>query len=146
MLPFLGCLIILFRLALPTINLLNLVTVFYSTLIAMALFFIIDIIIGLLSFWFDETTAIGETYGLLYSLFSGVFIPLTALPPAIRGLGHILPFRFTLSLPIEIFLNQLTSREIYIGLLLQLVWLLAAGGLCRILWLRGLKIYSASGA
>lgn len=146
LLPLLCVLIITFRVSFLPVSLSGLVASIASLVMAAMLFFLADTAIGLLGFWFEETSAVGEAYGLMSSLFSGMLIPLIALPQSIRNLGYFLPFRYTLSLPIEIFLGQLSGWQIYISLAVQLIWLLAVGGLCRYLWTRGLKVYSASGA
>lgn len=146
LIPLLLAVVVLLRAGLPHINLASLGLSILSTLLAAALFFILDVIMGLLSFWLDETSAIGEAFGLLYVLFSGSLIPLVALPPITKTLSYLLPFRYTVSFPIEIFLNQVSGSQLYFGLLLQLLWTIATGLLCLHLWKQGLKIYSASGA
>src|SRR3989344_1313046 len=144
--PFLFILVSLFHITPLQVSLSSVTTSIVSLLMAAALFFLFDIAIGLLSFWLDETTSIGDAYGLLSSLFSGVLIPLIALPQSVRNISYFLPFRYTLSLPIEIALGQISGWQIYLDLGVQLVWLVIIGYLCRYLWLHGLKVYSASGA
>lgn len=146
LLPFLGLLSLIFNITLPPASVFVIVSFIYSLLLAAALFFIIDTVIGFLSFWLEETSAIGETYAVFVSLFSGVFIPIAALPPAVRSLSFILPFRYTISLPIEIILNQLSATAVFTSILLQTLWLILFILLYRYLWHHGLRTYSASGA
>lgn len=146
LIPFLILLAYLLKLSLPTVNPLNLFVSLVSLSSATALFFTIDITIGLLSFWLDETSAISDAFGLFGSLLSGAFIPLAALPSSVHNLSLYLPFRYSLSLPVEIFMNQISGVEIVFGLLVQALWLITMIYLCRLLWHRGLRVYSASGA
>jgi len=60
--------------------------------------------------------------------------------------GVFLPFRYTLSFPIEVLLGQVSGQNIAIGLTMQILWLTAFFILVNTLWSCGLKRYSASGA
>lgn len=143
--PVILFLVIVLNVDIPQTSLFNFVVSLVSLVLAAALFFLLDILVGLLAFWYDETTAIGEAFGLLYSLFSGAFIPIIALPSAVRTVGILLPFRYSLSFPVEIILGQLNSVQTGLGILIQLIWVLIAYLLCRRLWFKGLRIYSSTG-
>lgn len=117
-----------------------------SWLCAAALYFMIDVCIGMLAFWMDEVYSIIKLYMVAGSLFSGRLIPLEFLPGTLHNISMVLPFRFTLSFPLEILLHKLTPTETVLGLGIQLAWLAASIILYKILWKKGLKRYTASGA
>jgi ABC-2 type transport system permease protein len=146
LMPILIILIRLFHLSPLSVSISSFLLSLLSLLMASVIFFLIDLIIGISAFWLDETSAVMDFYGLLSSLFGGMLIPIIALPPAIRQLALYLPFRFTLSLPIEIFIGQLSASDTFIFLALQAFWLLIFWYLYRYLWSRGLRVYSAAGA
>jgi ABC-2 type transport system permease protein len=146
LLPLLIILISIFRLSPLSLSIFNLLSSIISLIMASSIFFLIDLIIGISAFWLDETSALMDFYGLLSSLFGGMLIPIVALPPVVKTLAQYLPFRFTLSLPIEIFIGQLSITDTFIFLALQAFWLLLFWYLYRYLWIRGLKAYSAVGA
>ena len=146
LIPILGFLINLFDLKYFAISLATFIIFIVSVLMAAAIYFLIDYCLGLLAFWLDETSAAGDFIGLLNNLFSGVLIPIAAMPLFIKNIGNFLPFRYTVSLPIEILLGQLTGSQLLIGLGLQTTWLLLMWFLYKIMWKQGLKLYSGTGA
>jgi ABC-2 type transport system permease protein len=58
----------------------------------------------------------------------------------------ILPFRWMVSFPVELFLGQLTPIEAAEGILAQVLWVGIAFVLLRIVWQAGVRVYSAVGA
>jgi len=146
LLPILITLVVLFKIPFLIVTAIQSFAALFSLVMAAVIYFLIDINIGLLAFWLDETSAIDDFYGLLLNFFSGMLIPLVALPIVLRNISYYLPFRFTLSLPIEILLGQLTNNQILQSLLLQFFWLIVVWFIYRLLWSKGLKSYSASGA
>lgn len=117
-----------------------------SLLVASVLYFIIDFCIGLLAFWTDEISAIYSCYAFGFSVFSGELIPLQFLPSWAHALAHWLPFRYTLSLPVEIIQGRIMVSELITSLALQLMWLGFGLLLYRFLWSRGIRRYSSSGS
>lgn len=117
-----------------------------AIIISTLLLFIVDVCIGFGAFWLDDTTAIFEFFGISMFFFSGKFIPLAIMPKIIQQISEILPFRYMLSFPIEIFLGRLSTIDISRGLLIQIVWLVIALIIYKFSWSNGLKRYSASGA
>lgn len=117
-----------------------------SLSMAWAIRFMSQYCIGLLGFWVTQSMAINEvTYaGLL--LFGGVIAPLDLFPSQFHELIMHLPFRYMLSLPVEILLGLLSRDLLVRELLIQFFWLTAFLILYQLLWKKGLKKYSAVGA
>jgi ABC-2 type transport system permease protein len=113
---------------------------------AWALVFLSSYAIGLLAFWISQAMAVSELWYGVRMMLSGVLAPLTLFPPAVTAIAQVLPFRFTLSFPIEILLGRLTPIQTLEGLALQVGWLLVFILLLIALWRRGLRSYSAVGA
>ena len=118
------------------------ITAFGSLLIE----FLAQTIIGSTAFWITQATALAEAWFLVRALFSGWIIPIDLFPPAISQVLVYLPFRYTLSFPIEIILGRLTPGEIALGLAIQFAWVSIFFLAFRALWRRGLKRYGAVGA
>ena len=116
-----------------------------STGCSATLFIVIEVIIGLLAFWTTNTRNMFEVYDLLLLLASGELVPLALFPSWAFGLLTVLPFRYTFSFPIEIFLGKLTPSGIAAGFLWQLGWLIVLSLVARLMWTRGLRRYSATG-
>jgi ABC-2 type transport system permease protein len=121
-----------------------------TSLPAIALGFGINFLFGAsltcLAFWTTRVYSISEFYFALASLFSGQFVPLQLMPPAIQQVANFLPFQFYIYFPIQITLNSLSPEKIIQNYLLGLVWLIIAYLLFRWIWREGLKRYSAVGA
>jgi len=79
-------------------------------------------------------------------MLSGNLAPLDLFPAPIPQLSVYLPFRYTLSFPVEILLGRVSGDQLWLGFAVQSLWLLATIVLYRVLWTRGLRQYSAFGA
>jgi len=117
----------------------------FATVCAAAIFIALEVIIGLAAFWTTNTRNLFEVYDLLLVLASGELVPLALFPSWLLPPLTALPFRYTFSFPIEVFLNKLDGAGLAIGFAWQLGWLVALVGLARLLWVRGLRRYSAAG-
>src|SRR5262249_41755541 len=81
--------------------------------------------IGALAFFLTQTMAIANLYFGLYSLLSGYLMPLKLLPPSIAAIAAWLPFRFMLSLPVELLTGQHPRSELPLLLAGQAAWAVA---------------------
>lgn len=146
LLPFVIFLAISFNFKLPLTDYFHGISFLLAFIISALLLFIVDVCIGFGSFWLDDTAAIFEFFGISMFFFSGKFIPLAMMPKIIQQISEILPFRYMLSFPIEIFLEKLSTAETLKGLIIQALWLIVAFVAYKLSWSNGLKKYSASGA
>ena len=116
-----------------------------SVLAGAGIALLINLCVGLLAFWTSDITGISALYLGLESLLSGRLIPLDLFPPLFRRWALLSPFRFTVSLPVEVLVGAKPTAELLIALAGQAVWLAAAYALYRILWHYGIRAYSSSG-
>lgn len=117
----------------------------FATILAALLTFSFSLCLGLLTFWFVETEMLFDVYWALLALFGGQLLPLTFLPPILQKLSEILPFRYMLSFPLEIYFGKANQAELSTGFIAQFMWLATFVGLYKILWARGVKKYEAWG-
>jgi len=116
-----------------------------SLVLTALLQFFISYTMAMLAFWFLEiSTLIFILFALEY-LASGHLFPLDLLPPVIRHLLFFTPFPSMLYVPIGIYLGRIAGGEIWLGLLVQLLWLVLAYVVARFAWRRGIRKYSAFG-
>lgn len=108
--------------------------------------FLIQYINGLLAFWITQAVAVFDLWFGLWTILSGYLIPLDLLPSAVSRVAYWLPFRYQLAVPLEIVLGRLQGTELLLSLGMQALWIAVMYGLCRLLWRRGIKKYSAVGA
>ena len=107
--------------------------------------FFISYTMALLAFWVVEvSTFIFILFAFEY-IAGGHLFPLDILPAgALRALEYT-PFPYQLFFPVNIYLGRVTGSALYLGLLTQAGWVLAAYCLARVVWSRGVRHYSAVG-
>lgn len=126
-------------------NIVILLVFLLSLINAFAINYLLDICVGLFAFWIDDIEALRETNDLLGLIFSGFIFPLAILPIFVQQVALILPFRYTLSFPIEILMGKLSNAEIITGLGIGTFWTMAIVMLTVLIWRKGIKKYSAMG-
>jgi len=116
-----------------------------SLVLTALLQFFISYALAMLAFWFLEiTTFIFIVFAFEY-IASGHLFPLDLLPPVVKQLVFLTPFPYQLYFPIGIYMGKVAGTELWRGLLIQGLWVVAAYGLARLMWARGVKKYSAFG-
>jgi ABC-2 type transport system permease protein len=118
------------------------IALFFATILT----FVFDFLLGIAAFWMQDTKSILDFQDIFYFVLSGKIIPLVVLPTIIRDINNFLPFRYMLSFPVEIALGTLSSFDVFLGFVIQLIWVVIMIAGYIYLWSRGLKRYSAVGA
>jgi len=113
---------------------------------ALLILFLMQYTIGLTGFWITRSLSINDAWFFTYSLASGYLVPLDLFPPVVRDILWFLPFRYTMSFPVELLMGRLKVAEILMGIVIQWAWVAALYALNRWVWHRGLRRYSAVGA
>jgi ABC-2 type transport system permease protein len=107
--------------------------------------FFISYTMALLAFWVLEvSTFIFILFAFEY-LAGGHLFPLDILPRTLFQALQFTPFPYQLFFPVNVYLGKVTGGALYEGLLIQAGWLLAAFGLAKLAWSRGIRRYSAVG-
>ncbi len=114
--------------------------------LAAALRFIQSTTLAMTGFWIEhvETLNLVLNQGV-WALLGGMIVPVETFPGPIRTLAHLLPYRYSLSFPIEVLRGGLTTVETLKGLCIATGWIFAFLLLGRHLWRRGLKTFTAYG-
>jgi ABC-2 type transport system permease protein len=88
----------------------------------------------MLVFWTKVEWSIRGVRNTVQRLFSGVIFPLYLLPAGLSNIFDVLPFKYMVDGPIQIFLMQITGFEAFKMLGLQFAWVLVLFGLARYIW------------
>ena len=99
-----------------------------------------------LAFWTTRVYSIHDIYYAMILLFAGQLVPLQLMPQTIQNIAKFLPFQLFMYIPIQTIQGKLTTGEITQGYITGLIWLAVALTLFRLVWLEGIKRYSAVGA
>lgn len=102
--------------------------------------------ISLMGFWLEDITTLNLVLnGGVWALLGGMIIPVATFPDHLRTIAGYLPYRYMLSFPIEVLSGQLSQQQIIQGYITVAAWIIFFSIIMRILWKRGLKVYSAYG-
>ena len=107
--------------------------------------FLIESLIGMISFWFLEVSSLIFIYMMFNYFLSGHMIPLDWLPSWLNGPVQFLPFKYLAYFPAAIMLDRYTHTELVTELAIELAWIAVLLLLNRIAFARGVRRYGAFG-
>jgi len=114
--------------------------------VAYAITFLAQTALALLAFWMAQAEPLIVLWFHLRMLFSGYLVPIALFPESVTRLLFWLPFRYTLSLPLEIITGKLPQGEWLPALGMGLAWVAFFYGVTWLLWRAGVRAYTAVGA
>ena len=116
-----------------------------SVTMAALIQFFIAYSLAMLAFWILEiSTVVFILYSFEYFL-SGHIFPLDIMPASFQAVLKWLPFTYEMFFPVAVFLEKVRGAELWSGLAIQAVWVLATFALARLMWSRGVRHYQAAG-
>ena len=110
-----------------------------AVMFAVSIFFLINMICGMLSFWF---LSIGNLHIIIDSsitLFSGSIIPLWLIPEKFTFVYEILPFKYLYYYPISIILGLVNVQKIVRIFLYEIIWTAGLFVLAVFIYNKGIK-------
>ncbi len=116
-----------------------------SLIMAFLIGFLIESLLGLISFWFLEVSSLLFIYMMFNYFLSGHMIPLDFLPAEILNVIQYLPFQYLAYVPPAIFLGKYTEPELVQLLLVEFAWIVTLFAANRIAFKYGVRRYSAFG-
>ena len=102
--------------------------------------------IGALAFFVTKAMALLNLYFGLFSVFSGYLLPIEMLPSVLARIAEWSPFRFMLSLPVELITRPMPPSERAMLLGVQLAWTVASVMIAMFVWRRGVRRFEAVGS
>jgi ABC-2 type transport system permease protein len=116
-----------------------------SIVLTALLQFFMSYAMAMLAFWVLEvSTFIFILYAFEY-LASGHLFPLDILPAGVQQAMFFTPFPYQLYFPVSVYMGRTVGAELLHGLAMQFLWVIAAYGMARFAWARGIRKYSAVG-
>ena len=123
-----------------------LLAIFFTSLLgAWLLIFFTMVLLGALAFYIESALGLFELWLGVHAIFSGYLIPLEVLPPWIRGVTRVLPFRYMLGFPVETLVGLETRAAALGDLGLQWAWVLVFFAFGLLVWRAGVRRFSAYG-
>jgi ABC-2 type transport system permease protein len=145
--PFVALVAVVFRQDFrPPTDPLTWLLVALSVLMAAAMNFLVDYLLGSLAFWVQDVTGLVAFQRLIAQLLAGRFIPLAFFPVAFAPFLAVQPWRLLLSFPLEIATGTVAGTALWTGLALQAGYVLALVAAHHLVWHYGLRSYVGTGA
>lgn len=116
-----------------------------ATILALFLYFYINFLLGLLAFWTPEVWAPRFLFFIFLEFFAGALFPLDILPKFLFETLKFSPFFYLQFFPLKIYLGQLNFGQVVQGFAICLAWIVIFYQALRVVWNRGLRVYSAEG-
>lgn len=117
-----------------------------SLVLAIAIHFTIDFIIGIVAFYTENIWGISTTKDVLVALLSGALIPLPFFPQVLQNVVKLLPFQAIYNVPIQILTNKSFYINDYIfSVGLQLFWLILLWVLGKLMYRHSVKVITVNG-
>lgn len=116
-----------------------------AILLAGILHYFLFYIFSVIAFWMDQTWGPRFVMRVVMVIATGSIIPLSLFPANWQSIFNLLPFKFLIYFPLQIYLGKITSGEILAGLATVLAWITALVAISVLVWNRGIKKYSAYG-
>jgi ABC-2 type transport system permease protein len=102
-------------------------------------------IVAMAAFWTIRINAINQMYFLIMLFFSGRIAPLEVLPDALRTIANLLPFRWAIAFPVELFIGRLSLQQTAYGFMAQILWITICYILMGFAWRVSIRRYGAVG-
>ena len=117
-----------------------------SLIIAWLIIFMLDYLVGLLSFYTQSIWGIFQTRESLVVVFSGVLIPFVFFPQWLQDVLEFTPFVAMYYTPITLLMGQVEdTRQAMIMLGNQLFWLLVLFTMCRVFFKKATQVITING-
>lgn len=116
-----------------------------ATLIASYLTFVMVACLELVSFWVDKVWSLGVMLQLTNQFLGGVYLPISAFPESVQSLLSVLPFYFVVAFPVRVFFGEVSTPQVFTGMLLAVVWAVIFTLVARAIWRRGMLQYAGVG-
>jgi ABC-2 type transport system permease protein len=129
---------------LHTFRLETLPAVLLVTVLAYILDYCIIAMIGLLAFFFEDTSAFRLIYSKINFVLGGLLIPLDFLPHTVQSVARVLPFNLVLYAPAKLFVAW-DGEQFLLVLGLQIVWIGIMAGLLTLFFRYGSQRVSING-
>lgn len=101
--------------------------------------------LSLLSFWIENTYGLRFTMRVIMEVLAGVLIPLSFFPVILQEIFSLLPFRFLIYFPMEIYLGKVAANRILYEFLKEGGWILGLAAANWAIWKKGVRQYVAMG-
>jgi ABC-2 type transport system permease protein len=117
-----------------------------TVIFAASIRFLLEHIIGITAFWISNTRALSDFNEMFFYFFSGALFPLSYLKNlSISALFAFLPYKYIINFPLDTLLGKNSYSNIFLGIGIQIIWILLLYNTYKLLWMKGVKVYGGYG-
>lgn len=110
-----------------------------ALLMAWAVAALLNLLIGLISFWTVEMNGFRMIYTLIGNFATGALVPLWFMPDALRTVVQLLPFQAIAFIPVSIYVGEPATGSLVTALLVQAAWVGILILVIRWIWSRAFR-------
>lgn len=107
--------------------------------------YLVHFIVGLLAFWLEELWTFFVMFQIAARFLAGNPIPIDLFPSWLQTASVWLPFQWIFYAPARLAMTAEPMPELWIGVPVLAGWCLAMYAAYRVVWARGLRMYTAAG-
>ena len=116
---------------------------FFMAILGSIFWFCMNYLIGMISFWLEETWTLTVLLQIITYFFSGAIMPLELFPMWLQNALQYSPFPYIAFVPVKAFMGH--SPDLLLSLSVLTFWTILVIALSAFLWKRGLNLYTAAG-
>ena len=110
-----------------------------ALLLAWVIAALLNLLIGLVSFWTLEMNGFRMIYTLIGNFATGALVPLWFMPGPLRAFVQLLPFQAIGFLPVSIYVGEPATGALWSALLVQVAWVGILVVVIRWVWSRAFR-------
>ena len=104
---------------------------------------LLNTLVGFVAFWITEITHLKTILTALISILSGGLIPLYFYPEKFQRVLMILPFKYLVQFPSDIYFGKFTFQSLCFDFSMLIVWVVLLLVLCQLVLKKGLRVYES---
>ncbi|MCB0348163.1 MAG: ABC-2 family transporter protein [Bdellovibrionales bacterium] len=143
---FLLCVIVLpFFIQSFTIDVLSLVVGTYLLLYSIALAYLLNMLMELIAFWFENVWTMIVLMRFVTQFLGGAYLPISLYPQKVQDYLSLSPFPYTFSTPVKTLMGDWSLQIFIKAQVISVVWIIALSLLLALVWKRGQLKYTGAG-
>lgn len=103
------------------------------------------IAIGLLAFWLTDANGLFQFMEIITLIFAGYVIPISLMPELLLKIVYASPFPYIIYYPVIILQGNLSTVDIIFVICKQIAWIFLMVLLYKLLWKKGIKVFTGMG-
>ncbi|MGB7606345.1 MAG: ABC-2 family transporter protein [Lutisporaceae bacterium] len=127
------------------LNVQNILVVIIPMILSIVLNFFIYYCLSSITFWMTEVSVLYFGINVITAVLSGAYFPLDIFGNTFLKVLSCLPFKYTIYFPLNILVGKIESRGILLGIMIQMLWIIALSLLSKFIWKAGMKKYISVG-